>query len=423
MADSLQRLELAYVDLLLIHWPKPWEDQFVSTWKTFEQLKEEGLVRSIGVSNFKPEHLDRLAAEGLTVPAVNQIQLSPAIVRADQRAYHEAHGIVTESWSPFGGGRSSLFGDPVLTAVGARYGKTPAQVMCRWHLQLGLVVIPKSSDRARMAENLDVFDFELTDADLAEIATLAGPGGVDSDRDGHCSSARYFSAARTYSSATAASTPSSLTRAAYSWAASWASAAASPAWRFDDGAVAAAGLDESVGLEFAVGARDGVRGDAELGRERAHGRQLRARDELTRLDAADHLGFELLEWRVLTLGVDDELHDARGRGTSPADGVGGRLAGLVAHSIVRWMSRESTIALRVWSTLGAIRTFSSASSRLGMSRERMCTMASAEPVTVPASTTSGTPRGCASAPPARPCRGRTARRTPRSRARRRPGRP
>jgi 2,5-diketo-D-gluconate reductase A len=185
LAESLQRLEFSYVDLLLIHWPKPWEDQYVSTWKTFERLKEEGLVRSIGVSNFKPEHLDRLAAETGTVPAVNQIQLSPAIVRADQRAYHEAHGIVTESWSPFGGGGSSLFGNAVLTAVGERHGKTAAQVMCRWHLQLGLVVIPKSSDPARMAENIDVFDFELTDEDLAEIATLAGPGGVDSEKDGH----------------------------------------------------------------------------------------------------------------------------------------------------------------------------------------------------------------------------------------------
>ena len=185
LADSLQRLELSYVDLLLIHWPKPWDDQFVSTWKTFEHLKSEGLVRSIGVSNFKPEHLERLAAETGTVPAVNQIQLSPAIVRADQRAYHEAHGIVTESWSPFGGGNSSLFANPVLTAIGERYGKSAAQVMCRWHVQQGFVVIPKSSDRARMAENLDVFDFELTGADLAEIATLAGPGGVDSDRDGH----------------------------------------------------------------------------------------------------------------------------------------------------------------------------------------------------------------------------------------------
>jgi 2,5-diketo-D-gluconate reductase A len=185
LGAALERMDFSYVDLLLIHWPKPWEDQYVSTWRTFEQLKAEGLVRSIGVSNFKPEHLERLAAEGLTVPAVNQIQLSPAVVRADQRAYHDAHGIVTESWSPFGGGDSSLLTDPVLTAVGERYGKTPAQVMCRWHVQLGLVVIPKSSVRARMAENLDVFDFELTDADLAEIGTLAGPGGVDSDREGH----------------------------------------------------------------------------------------------------------------------------------------------------------------------------------------------------------------------------------------------
>ncbi len=185
LAAALQRMEFEYVDLLLIHWPKPWEDQFVSTWKTFEQLKAEGLVRSIGVSNFKPEHLDRLAAETGTVPAVNQIQLSPAITREEQRAYDDAHGIVTESWSPFGGGSSPLFADPVLTAVGERYGKTAAQVMCRWHLQLGLVVIPKSGDKARMAENLDVFDFELSEADLAEIATLAGPGGVDSDSDGH----------------------------------------------------------------------------------------------------------------------------------------------------------------------------------------------------------------------------------------------
>lgn len=185
LAESLQRMEFEYVDLLLIHWPKPWEDQFVSTWQTFERLKADGLTRSIGVSNFKPAHLDRLAAEGLTVPAVNQIQLSPAIVRADHREYHEAHGIVTESWSPFGGGNSRLFDDPVLTTVGERYGKTPAQVMSRWHVQLGLVVIPKSNSRARMAENIDVFDFELTEQDLAEIATLAGPGGVDSDRDGH----------------------------------------------------------------------------------------------------------------------------------------------------------------------------------------------------------------------------------------------
>jgi 2,5-diketo-D-gluconate reductase A len=185
LADSLQRLEFDYVDLLLIHWPKPWEDQYVSTWRTFERLKEEGLARSIGVSNFKPEHLDRLAAEGLAVPAVNQIQLNPNIVRLDQRAYHESHGIVTESYSPFGGGGSALFSDPVLTEVGGRYGKTPAQVMTRWHLQLGLVVIPKSGDRERMAQNVDVFDFELTADDLAEIDTLSGSAGNDSDHTGH----------------------------------------------------------------------------------------------------------------------------------------------------------------------------------------------------------------------------------------------
>ncbi len=107
IAAALQRMEFDYVDLLLIHWPKPWEDQFVSTWRTFESIKAEGLARSIGVSNFKPAHLERLAAETGTVPAVNQIQLNPAVVRLEQREYDTAHGIVTESWSPFGGGGSA----------------------------------------------------------------------------------------------------------------------------------------------------------------------------------------------------------------------------------------------------------------------------------------------------------------------------
>src|SRR5690606_38704172 len=105
--------------------------------------------------------------------------------REDHREYHDANGIVTESWSPFGGGRSTLFDDPVLRAVGERHGKTPAQVMARWHVQHGFVVITKSGNRERMAQNIDVFDFELSAQDLAEIATLSGPGGVDSDRDGH----------------------------------------------------------------------------------------------------------------------------------------------------------------------------------------------------------------------------------------------
>ena len=185
LADSLQRMEFDYVDLLLIHWPKPWEDQYVSTWKTFERLKAEGLTRSIGVSNFKPEHLDRLAAETDTVPAVNQIQLSPTIIRLRERDYHERHGIVTESYSPFGGSRSDLFEHELLRRIGERYGKSPAQVMVRWHLQLGLVVIPKSGNRERMAQNADVFDFELSEADLAEIETLSGEPGNDSDHTGH----------------------------------------------------------------------------------------------------------------------------------------------------------------------------------------------------------------------------------------------
>jgi len=186
---ALDRLQLDYVDLLLIHWPVPARDEYVSTWRTFEKLHAEGLARAIGVSNFKPAHLDRLAAETSVVPAVNQIQISPAIERLEQRAYDDAHGIVTQSWSPLGGGSGarSLLAEPVLVDIAARLERTPAQVVVRWHVQNGLVVIPKSSDRDRLAQNLDVFSFELSAEDLASIASLSqGPdAGVDSDRDGH----------------------------------------------------------------------------------------------------------------------------------------------------------------------------------------------------------------------------------------------
>ncbi len=186
---ALDRLGTDYVDLLLIHWPLPARDQYVSTWRTFEKLHADGLARAIGVSNFTPAHLDRLAAETSVVPAVNQIQISPAIVRLAQRAYDEAHGIVTQSWSPLGGGSGAraLLADPVLTGIADRLDRTPAQVVLRWHVQQGLVVLPKSSDPARMAQNLDLFSFELAPDDLAAIATLAeGPdAGVDSDRQGH----------------------------------------------------------------------------------------------------------------------------------------------------------------------------------------------------------------------------------------------
>ena len=171
------------------HWPLPQRDEYVSTWRTFEKLRDAGLARAIGVSNFKIPHLERLAAETGTVPAVNQVQLSPAITRAAQRAYHEAHGIVTESYSPLGGqsGVREFLVQPAIAAIAARLGRTPAQVVLRWHVQHGLVVIPKSSDPARLAQNLDVFSFELSADDLAALATLSeGPdAGGDSDHIGH----------------------------------------------------------------------------------------------------------------------------------------------------------------------------------------------------------------------------------------------
>ncbi|MFC8039794.1 aldo/keto reductase [Paenarthrobacter sp. NPDC057355] len=183
---SLERLGLEYVDLLLIHWPLPRRGEFISTWKTFEELQASGKVRSIGVSNFKPAHLDQLFRETDVVPAVNQIQLSPSIPRPAARAYNERHGIVTESYSPLGAS-SDLLNAPVLASVGEKYGKTPGQVVLRWHVQQGLVAIPKTANPQRMRENLDVFDFELDHDDLSKLQTLdAGPdAGVDSDVQGH----------------------------------------------------------------------------------------------------------------------------------------------------------------------------------------------------------------------------------------------
>jgi 2,5-diketo-D-gluconate reductase A len=186
LAGSLGRLGLDYVDLLLIHWPLPARELYVSTWRTFEKLFAEGLARSIGVSNFTPEHLERLRAETGIVPAVNQIQISPYIPRADQRAYNAEHGIVTTSWSPLGQG-NSLLTEPLVTRLAEKYGKTPGQVVLRWHLDLGLVAIPKSANPGRLRENLDIVDFSLEPADVEALAALdRGPGvGVDSDVDGH----------------------------------------------------------------------------------------------------------------------------------------------------------------------------------------------------------------------------------------------
>ena len=187
LEGSLRRLGLDYVDLLLIHWPLPARDEYVSTWRTFERLQSEGKVRSLGVSNFKPAHLERLMAETDVVPAVNQIQLSPAITRSAEREFHREHDIVTESYSPLGGSGADLLSAPILTQLGEKHGKTPGQLVLRWHIQQGLVTIPKTANPDRMSENMDVFDFTLDPQDLAELAILDdGPGaGNDSDVTGH----------------------------------------------------------------------------------------------------------------------------------------------------------------------------------------------------------------------------------------------
>ncbi|MBT2535819.1 aldo/keto reductase [Arthrobacter sp. ISL-69] len=183
---SLKRLRLDYVDLLLIHWPLPRRDEFISTWKTFERLQADGKVRSIGVSNFKPAHLERLMDACDVVPAVNQIQVSPSITRIVDIAYNRRHGIATESYSPLGAG-SDLLNAPVLGKIAQKHGKTPGQIVLRWHIEQGLVAIPKSANPQRMKENLGIFDFALDTDDVTAIATLDGgdESGVNSDVQGH----------------------------------------------------------------------------------------------------------------------------------------------------------------------------------------------------------------------------------------------
>ena len=172
LEQSLERLGLDHVDLYLIHWPLPRLDRYVESWQVMEELATEGLTRAIGVSNFLPEHLDRLAAASSTVPAVNQIELHPQNPQVEQRADDDRRGIVTEAWSPLANA-GELLSAPALAEIGERHGKTPVQVVLRWHVQQGLVTIPKASHPDRLRANLDVFDFTLTDADLAAIASLA----------------------------------------------------------------------------------------------------------------------------------------------------------------------------------------------------------------------------------------------------------
>ena len=167
---SAQRLGLDTVDLYLIHWPVPTADRYVETWKALEKLAADGRVRAIGVSNFTVEHLRRLFAETGTVPAVNQIELHPHFQQTELRAEHAAHGIATEAWSPLGQG--AALSDATITGLAKRHDVTPAQVVLRWHLQLGNIVIPKSVTPARIRENFDVFTFDLSTEDLSAIAAL-----------------------------------------------------------------------------------------------------------------------------------------------------------------------------------------------------------------------------------------------------------
>ncbi|MDQ6716498.1 MAG: aldo/keto reductase [Actinomycetota bacterium] len=168
---SMERLGIGTLDLYLIHWPVPAADRFVQAWKDLLELRESGRVRAVGVCNFQVAHLQRLIDETGEAPAINQIELHPYLQQAELRAFHAQHGIVTEAWSPLASGGDVLT-DETIVAVAQRHGVTPAQAIIRWHLQLGNVVIPKSVTPSRIAENIDVFGFELDDADLEQIATL-----------------------------------------------------------------------------------------------------------------------------------------------------------------------------------------------------------------------------------------------------------
>jgi 2,5-diketo-D-gluconate reductase A len=173
---SLERLGFDYVDLYLIHWPVPSEDRFVDTWRAFERLQEEGRTRTIGVSNFRIEDLERLEAETDARPTVNQIELHPRLQQVDLRRWQSEHEIVTEAWSPLAQG--ALLEEETIEAIAADRGRTPAQVILRWHIQLGNVVIPKSVTPERIRENFELFDFELSEEEMDAIGRLDSGGRI-----------------------------------------------------------------------------------------------------------------------------------------------------------------------------------------------------------------------------------------------------
>ena len=179
--QSLKDLGLDYLDLFLVHWPLPNVGDFVETWRAMEEMYRSGRVKAIGVSNFQRHHLQRLFDETETVPAVNQIEVHPYLVQDDLRAFGAQHGIPTEAWSPIAQGK--VLDDPTLVSIGEAHGKTSAQVTLRWHLQRGDIVFPKSVTRSRVEENFDVFDFELTDDEVAQITALDRDERIGPDPD------------------------------------------------------------------------------------------------------------------------------------------------------------------------------------------------------------------------------------------------
>jgi diketogulonate reductase-like aldo/keto reductase len=172
---SLERLKLDFVDLYLIHWPVAGSEAYLETWRALIKLKEDGRAKSIGVSNFMVPHLRRIIAETGVVPSVNQIELHPRFQQRELRVFHAGHGIATESWSPLGQG--TLIADETITEIGRKYGKTTAQVILRWHLDNGLIAIPKSAMASRIRENVDVFDFTLDADDMSALEALDDKAG------------------------------------------------------------------------------------------------------------------------------------------------------------------------------------------------------------------------------------------------------
>lgn len=168
--ESLNRLNIDYIDMLLIHWPKPAQDLYLETWEAFEKAVSAGKIRGIGVSNFQTTHLERLIAAGGTVPALNQVELHPGLQQKQLREFNATHGVATEAWSPLARGRFDENAEVV--AIAKKHGKSPAQIVIRWHLELGNLVIPKTATESRLKENISVFDFSLDAEDMTKIASL-----------------------------------------------------------------------------------------------------------------------------------------------------------------------------------------------------------------------------------------------------------